>query len=82
MILDSADPIAPYVRILVKIMLDHVFLTLSVEECPSGKDVLLGYGASEGRDCSGRGLCNYDSGLCECFTGYFGTRCQYQTILG
>ena len=35
-----------------------------------------------GRDCSGRGLCDYDSGLCKCFSGYYGTKCQIQTVLG
>jgi len=54
----------------------------SLQECPSGPDVLLGYGNEQGRDCSGRGICDYNSGVCKCFTGYYGTRCQYQTILG
>merc|ERR1711939_1005958 len=53
----------------------------SLEECPSGSDVLLGKGNNFGRDCSGRGLCDYSSGLCKCFQGYFGTKCQSQTIL-
>jgi len=54
----------------------------SLQECPTGADVLLGYGSAEGRDCSGRGLCDYSDGLCKCFIGYFGTKCESQTILG
>ena len=54
----------------------------SLQECASGPDVLRGDGNSKGRDCSGRGICDYSAGLCKCFVGYYGTRCQYQTILG
>ena len=54
----------------------------SLQECPSGTDILSGMGNTKGRDCSGRGLCDYDSGLCKCFAGYYGTKCQQQTVLG
>ncbi len=47
-------------------------------ECPSGPDVLRGLGNEAGRDCSGRGICNYDTGQCQCFPGYSGLRCQSQ----
>merc|ERR1711898_56805 len=51
------------------------------QECPSGADPLSGYGNEAGRDCSGRGICDYSNGICACFTGFFGTRCQDQTTL-
>jgi len=50
-------------------------------ECPSGPDPLDGYGNEAGRDCSGRGMCDFTTGLCACFSGFFGTRCQHQTTL-
>jgi len=31
--------------------------------------------------CSGRGLCNGEDGLCECFTGYNGDDCASQSVL-
>ena len=52
-----------------------------LQECPSGQDPLDGYGNEAGRDCSGRGLCDYSAGFCNCFSGFFGTRCQHQTTL-
>jgi hypothetical protein len=51
------------------------------QECPSGADPLAGYGNEAGRDCSGRGICDYSNGICACFTGFFGTRCQHQTTV-
>lgn len=50
-------------------------------ECPTGEDPLDGYGASSGRDCSGRGLCDYSKGTCQCFSGFYGNRCQHQTTV-
>jgi len=54
----------------------------SLIECPSGADVLKGFGNESGRDCSGRGLCDYTTGICGCFHGYYGTKCEFQTVLG
>lgn len=54
----------------------------SLLECPSGPDVMKGYGNEAGRDCSGRGICDYSAGTCNCFVGYYGTKCEYQTVLG
>lgn len=50
-------------------------------ECPSGPDVLLGEGSEVGRDCGGRGRCNYETGICECFDGYFGSGCNQQVSI-
>lgn len=52
-----------------------------LQECPSGGDPLDGYGNEAGRDCSGRGICDFSAGTCICFSGFFGTRCQHQTTL-
>jgi len=53
----------------------------SLEECPSGADVMEGQGSVHGRDCSGRGMCDYSSGICSCFSGHYGAKCQFQTVL-
>jgi hypothetical protein len=48
-------------------------------ECPSGADPM---GATNDgattpkKDCSGRGLCDYTTGICKCFTGFYGERCE------
>jgi len=38
-------------------------------------------GTAENAECSNRGICNTDDGVCECFEGYTGESCSIQTIL-
>jgi hypothetical protein len=45
-------------------------------ECGSGEDPKMGLGASNGRDCSGRGNCDYTTGKCQCFSSYYGSKCE------
>lgn len=47
-------------------------------ECPSNKDPLGGEGGAQGRDCSGRGVCDYTTGTCVCSSGYHGEACDVQ----
>jgi hypothetical protein len=53
----------------------------SLQECPSREDPLGGFGNEAGRDCSGRGHCDYKSGLCNCFRGFHGAACNKVTEL-
>ena len=53
----------------------------SLMECPSGTDPLSGQGNEKGRDCSGRGSCDYSAGTCKCFSGFYGDYCQSTTAL-
>ena len=48
-------------------------------ECPSYADALGGDGGAQGRDCSGRGVCDYASGQCACSPGFTGDACDAQT---
>lgn len=43
-----------------------------------GRDV---DGNREEITCSGRGLCDHATGLCDCFAGYFGASCESQNAL-
>jgi len=45
-------------------------------ECPTFADPLGGLGNEAARDCSGRGLCDYETGRCRCFAGFVGSGCQ------
>lgn len=47
---------------------------LGMPIAPVDKDV-------ENIECSNRGQCNRDSGLCECFTGFYGAACSKQTTM-
>mmetsp|Transcript_10292 Transcript_10292/g.20207 ORF Transcript_10292/g.20207 Transcript_10292/m.20207 type:complete len:258 (+) Transcript_10292:219-992(+) len=52
----------------------------SLHECPTDTDPMDGYGSESGRECSGRGECDFDTGACSCYTGYFGTACEVQRV--
>ena len=47
----------------------------------SAKIWLVGTGTTEANACSGRGLCNGESGVCECFAGYTLDDCSAQNAL-
>jgi len=50
----------------------------SMIDCPSGTDPLGGKGSEGGRVCSSRGNCDFSTGECTCYKGYFGTSCNMQ----
>lgn len=56
-------------------------MSCSMIECPSGADPMKGFGNESGRECSGRGICDYMIGACHCFAGFYGNRCQFQTTV-
>lgn len=60
----------------------------SMQECPSGPDPMGGFGgdgldrsgtAGTAMDCSGRGTCDYSTGLCKCAKGFYGEACEKHT---
>ena len=50
------------------------------KECPSRGDPLGGFGNESGRDCSGRGNCDYSTGLCKCYAGFHGAACDKYSV--
>jgi hypothetical protein len=46
-----------------------------------GDSTVVNSGTAENAECSNRGICNTDDGVCECFEGYTGESCSIQTIL-
>lgn len=60
-------------------------VTPTGEILPSGADknrhfyqgkVYSCFGSMAGQDCSGRGICDFSTGQCQCFSGYSGTACN------
>lgn len=49
-------------------------------ECPTNADPLQGAGSESGRDCSGRGECNYQTGECKCFPSFGGSDCSIHEV--
>merc|ERR1711964_101661 len=55
--------------------------TIAIVDVHAPAAVWYGKGTTENTECSHRGLCNHDEGLCECFTGYTHDDCSMQDAL-
>jgi len=54
--------------------------TIDETDC-SGKTAPEGFGVGAAGnkchvDCSNRGICDYSSGVCSCFSGFYGSNCD------
>ena len=65
--------------ILVEEATSDATITIAATGNPAG--AWNGAGTTERVECSHRGLCNHDDGLCECFTGYTHDDCSMQDAL-
>lgn len=54
--------------------------TCALIECPTGPDPLQGPGSENGRDCSGRGECDYTTGECRCHPNFSGSDCSEHEV--
>jgi len=57
------------------------YTTLATVAASSLAFKLDGRGTEENDECSGRGMCNSEEGICECFSGYTGDACSIQSAL-
>jgi len=59
----------------------NVALTSDHAAATGVKLQLWGSGSKENSECSDRGLCDSETGICKCFSGYTGDACHFQNQL-
>jgi hypothetical protein len=65
-----------------RIICSNTFTEASGTHTVASKVISLeGVTGSEASTCSDRGLCNFETGMCDCFTGYTGIACESQNAL-